>query len=192
MSFCNSNSIHKLIADCCTFLRLIVFGVIALSIFLIEPLQAAGEHDSATTEAVALAAKPSTVVLAPTSDYCTNIAKPAADARYALQLKTLEELQNKIDEKITQLEHLNQQKIAFELKQTEKTKTAQKAIVDIYSKMKPDVAAGQLELLDPETAVSILSQLNVRTAGTILNEMKSPVAAVLTAAMADAAKVAQP
>jgi flagellar motility protein MotE (MotC chaperone) len=192
MSFGSSNSNFRLVAGRCACIQLAVIGAIALVTLLAKPLQAAGEHDSSIEEVAAPGAKPSAVVLAPSSDYCTNIARPAADARYALQLKTLEELQKKIEEKITLLEHLNQQNIAFELRQTEKAKTAQKAIVDIYSKMKPDVAAGQLELLDPETAVSILSQLNVRNAGTILNEMKGPVAAVLTAAMADAAKVAQP
>jgi flagellar motility protein MotE (MotC chaperone) len=190
MSFGSLKSNHRLGAAHCAFHLLI--GTIALTTFLAEPLWAAEEHNLATSEGASADAKPSSVILAPASDYCLNIAKPAADARYAIQSKKLKDLQEKIEEKITLLEQLNQQNIAFELKQKEKEKTVQKAIVDIYSKMKPDIAAGQLELLDPETAVSILGQLNVRTASTILNEMKSPVAAVLTAAMADAAKAPQP
>lgn len=135
---------------------------------------------------------PDAIVIAPTQDYCMNIAKPAADARFELQTKTLLELQKKIDDKIVLLTELDQRNKNFETSQKEKAKVAQKGVIDIYSKMKPDVAAVQLELIDPDIAVAILSQLNVRVASAILNEMKSPNAAILTAAMADHAKVAQP
>jgi flagellar motility protein MotE (MotC chaperone) len=188
MSFCSIKFGNFFVAANYLFHRLFLIAAITFSS---QSLLAAEEHGSASKEG-APAAPPSTVILAPSTDYCVNIAKAATETRYAIQTKTLEELEKKIEQKIALLEELNQQNMAFEARQKERIKIAQKAVVDIYSKMKPDVAAGQLELLDPETATSILGQLNVRAASTILNEMKSPVAAVLTAAMADAAKAAQP
>jgi flagellar motility protein MotE (MotC chaperone) len=136
--------------------------------------------------------KPQNIILAPTNDYCESIKKPAEEARYALQLKTLEDLQRKIDEKISLLEERHQKNQAFEKQQKEKMRAAQQVVVDIYSKMKPDIAAGQLELLDPEIAVAILDQLKVRVSSSILNEMKGPSAAIITAMMANETKVQQP
>ena len=167
--------------------------VIWVGIFLLlktNPIWAT-EQQISNADAVAKV-KTTNAFIAPVSDYCANIIRPAADARYALQTKTLEDLQGKIAEQLSLIEELHQRNLDFEAQQQARIKTTQKAVVDIYSKMKPDIAAGQLELLDPETAVAILRQLNVRVASTILNEMKSPAAALLTAAMSDAAKNVQP
>jgi flagellar motility protein MotE (MotC chaperone) len=136
--------------------------------------------------------KPAAIILAPPSDYCQNILKPAQEARYAFQLKTLEDLQMEIEAKLVLLDQKRLKNIAFESQKKEKMKVAQRQVVDIYSKMKPDIAAGQLELLDPETAVSILDQLKVKVSSSILNEMKGQSAAVITGLMAGAAKVQQP
>jgi flagellar motility protein MotE (MotC chaperone) len=153
--------------------------------------QASGEGHS-SEPAAAEPTKVESVSLAPPADYCANIKMPAQEARFAYQLKTLEDLQKKIDEKISILDEKHKEILALEEQQKEKMKSAQKMVVDIYSKMKPDVAAGQLELLDPEIAVGILDQLKVRASSSILNEMKGPSAAVITALMASNAKVAQP
>jgi flagellar motility protein MotE (MotC chaperone) len=146
----------------------------------------------ASEEKVEKVEKPESVVLAPVTDYCESIKNPATEARYALQFKKLEDLQKKIDEKIALLDEKYQKNVAFENQQKEKMKAAQKVVVDIYSNMKPDIAAGQLELLDPEIAVAILDQLKVRVASSILNEMKGPSAAIITSMMAIEAKVQKP
>ncbi len=123
--------------------------------------------------------------LMPKDDYCANIADLAADARYMLQRKTLEELEKKIDQKIVLLEAKRAESEAFLKKRNDAIKETRQDLVDIFSKMKPDVAAAQFEILDVETSASILKQLNARAAGTILNEMKAPVAAAITVKMAE-------
>lgn len=124
-------------------------------------------------------------VLMPKDDYCANIADLAADARYMLQMKTLEDLEKKIDQKIVLLEAKRAESEAFLKKRDDAIKETRQDLVDIFSKMKPDVAAAQFEILDVETSASILKQLNARAAGTILNEMKAPVAAAITVKMAE-------
>ncbi len=124
----------------------------------------------------------------PRDDYCANIANLASDTRYALQMKTLEDLQTEIDKKIAILEAKRAENEAFLKKKNETTMVAQKGLVDIYAKMKPDVAAAQFELLDIGTSVSILRQLNAGKASAILNEMKPPVAAAIALAMARSSK----
>ena len=136
------------------------------------------------------ASKKATV--APRSDYCANIARPAVEARYAFQKKTLDDLQNKIKLEIKSLEEKQQFILAFEEKQKKQEIIAQKLVVDIFAKMKPDVAAKQLEKVDVQTSVSILSQLNVRVASTILNEMQTDTAASIATAMAEAQPPAVP
>ena len=124
-------------------------------------------------------------VIAPRSDYCANIAHPAAEARFAFQKKTLETLQGEIDQTLIVLEEKRQFILNFEEKQRKQEIIAQKMVVDIFAKMKPDIAARQLEKVDFQTSVSILSQLNVRVASTILNEMQTDTAAAIASAMAE-------
>jgi flagellar motility protein MotE (MotC chaperone) len=121
----------------------------------------------------------------PPDDYCANISNLAADARYALQKKTLEDLQKQIDQKLTLLEATRAENQAFLKMKDDAAKDSQKGLVDIFAKMKPDVAAAQFEILDVATSASILKQLNARVASTILNEMKAPIAAAITIKMAE-------
>lgn len=142
----------------------------------------ASEQKVASPAAAKAAAVPAMHL--PKDDYCANIADLAADARYALQMKTLEDLQAKIDQKIVLLEAKRAESEAFLKKRNDAIKETRQDLVEIFSKMKPDVAAAQFEILDVETSASILKQLNARVAGTILNEMKAPIAAAITVKMA--------
>lgn len=143
-----------------------------------------GSEAHITTPEEPKAAIPAAVQM-PVDDYCANISNLAADARYVLQKKTLEDLQKKIDERITLLEAKRAQSEELLKKRDEAVKETQKGLVDIFSKMKPDVAAAQFEILDVATSASILKKLNARVASTILNEMKAPVAAAITIKMAE-------
>jgi flagellar motility protein MotE (MotC chaperone) len=158
--------------------------VLAGSLILALPDISFGSEAESTTPEVPKAAAPAAVQM-PADDYCANISDLAADARYVLQKKTLEDLQRKIDEKITLLEAKRAQSEEFLKKRDEAVQQTQKGLVDIFSKMKPDVAAAQFEILDVATSASILKQLNARVASTILNEMKAPVAAAITVKMAE-------
>ncbi len=117
-------------------------------------------------------------------DYCANISDKARDARYQLQSGTLAELQKQLEAQTAKLEEKRQAVEALLKKRDEEVNLARKELVDIYAKVKPDVAAIQLALLPPETAASVLRQLNPRGASTIINEMKPEVAATIAALLA--------
>ena len=159
------------------------FAVTACLVLMLPGESHASETNATAPEAPKAAVAPA--VLMPKDDYCANIADLAADARYMLQMKTLEELEKKIDQKIVLLEAKRAESEAFLKKRNDAIKETRQDLVDIFSKMKPDVAAAQFEILDVETSASILKQLNARVAGTILNEMKAPVAAAITVKMAE-------
>lgn len=154
-------------------------------IFVLPDISHASEARSESPESPK--ATVASVVLMPRDDYCANIADLATDARHVLQMKTLEDLQMKIDQKIVSLEAKRAELEEFLKKRDEAVRETQKGLVDIFSKMKPDVAAAQFEILDVDTSASILKQLNARVASTILNEMKAPIAAAITVKMAEPA-----
>jgi flagellar motility protein MotE (MotC chaperone) len=156
--------------------------VIACLTLVLPDISYASEAKVVEPAAPKVAAVPEVVM--PKDDYCANIADLAADARHMLQMKTLEELEKKIDQKIVLLEAKRAESEAFLKKRDDAIKETRQDLVDIFSKMKPDVAAAQFEILDVATSASILKQLNARVAGTILNEMKAPIAAAITVKMA--------
>jgi flagellar motility protein MotE (MotC chaperone) len=156
--------------------------VSVLVLFGLSDFGLASETESPTVD-VPAAVVPAPPPL-PRDDYCANVANLAADTRHALQMKTLEDLQKQIDEKITVLEKKRAENEALVKEREDAVKTTEKGVVDIFAKMKPDVAAAQFEILDVDTSASILKQLNARTASTILNEMKPPIAAAITIKMA--------
>jgi flagellar motility protein MotE (MotC chaperone) len=163
--------------------NLVRWGLTACLMLILPAVSHASEAKVAAPAAPKIAAV--LAVLTPKDDYCANIADLAADARYMLQMKTLEELEKKIDQKIALLEAKRAESEAFLKKRSDAIKETRQDLVDIFSKMKPDVAAAQFEILDVETSASILKQLNARVAGTILNEMKVPLAAAITVKMAE-------
>jgi flagellar motility protein MotE (MotC chaperone) len=164
-----------------------LFGVLALAM----PTGARASETKGEAHETAKASAPPAITL-PKDDYCANIADLAADARIVLQTKTLEDLQRQIDQKIALLEAKRAESEEFLKKRDEANKGMQKGLLDIFSKMKPDVAAAQLEILDVATAAAILKQLNSRVAGTILNEMKAPIAAAITVTMTESMDAARP
>ncbi len=118
------------------------------------------------------------------SQYCLNIKDEAQEKRYALKTKELHALKKEIERRISVLE---EKRLALELWQGKRdsfVKKANKALVEIYSKMKPDAAAARLEILDVALAASIVLKLSSRKAGVILNEMKVKNAANVTQVIA--------
>jgi flagellar motility protein MotE (MotC chaperone) len=166
--------------------------ILAFAVLLASTLPASGNaaQSGAAHEAPVAAISSSAAHVPPPmppDNYCGNIASFANDARYALQKKTLEELQQQIDQKLAELEATRAENEAFLKKRAEEDKATQKGVADIFAKMKPDVAAAQFEILDVDTSAAILKQLNARAASTILNEMKASVAAAITIKMAEPA-----
>jgi flagellar motility protein MotE (MotC chaperone) len=123
-------------------------------------------------------------------DYCTNIANPAADARFAWQKKTLTDMEQEITKRIALLEEKTAEYQKWLARRDEFSKKANETVLRIYARMRPDAAAVQLAALDEETAASVLTKLDPRAASLILNEMESAQAVRLTATISGAAKVA--
>ncbi|MGE3067440.1 MAG: MotE family protein [Hyphomicrobiaceae bacterium] len=121
--------------------------------------------------------------------YCVNITDAAADARFAWQTKTLAEIEQEIDKRITRLEEKTKEYKEWLARRDEYAKKAQQLLVGIFGRMQPDAAAIRLAEMDEETAASILSKLDVKISSGILGEMEPTKAAALTTTMAGAAKV---
>jgi len=122
-------------------------------------------------------------------DYCTNIANPAADARFAWQKKMLADMEQEIVKRIAVLEEKTAEYQKWLVRRDEFSKKANETVLRIYARMRPDAAAVQLAALDEETAASVLTKLEPRAASLILNEMESAQAVRLTATISGAGKV---
>ena len=134
------------------------------------------------------AAAPPVPVAAPADDnateYCRNIANPAADARYARQVDALNALAKALDERIATLEKKKTDYEEWVKRREDFMAKADDAVVAIYSQMRPDAASLQIAAMDEDAAAAILAKLSPRIASAILNEMDATIAAHLTNVMA--------
>jgi flagellar motility protein MotE (MotC chaperone) len=119
-------------------------------------------------------------------EFCTNIADAARDQRYLLQKQELETLQKDVDERIRMLETRRAEYQDWLERRNAFLKSAEAGLVEIYRKMKPDAAAGQLAEIDPEIASAIVMKLPPRQSSVILGEMPAEKAALLTRIIAKA------
>lgn len=103
--------------------------------------------------------------------YCTNINDKAADARYSMQTRELQQLRADVDSRIQELEAKRQEYEVWLKRRDEFIDKAQDSLVGIISKMRPDAAAAQMALLGDEAAAALLLKLNPRVSSVILNEM---------------------
>ena len=131
----------------------------------------------------------STTKLQRPDDYCTSIATPAADARFAWQKKVLADLDQDIAKRIALLEEKIAEYKTWLARRDEFSQKANETLLRIYTRMKPDAAAAQLAELDEETAAAVLTKLEPRVASLILNEVPAAKAARLTAVISGAAKI---
>ena len=116
--------------------------------------------------------------------FCANIADPARDQRYQLQKEELSKLQSQVDDRIAILEKRKTDYQEWLNKRNAFMKQAEAGLVDIYKKMKPDAAAGQMNLLDPNLVAAIIAKLKPAQSALILAEMDPKKAAMITAIMA--------
>ncbi len=140
-----------------------------------------GEPDQASTDQEPAAGSPA-------SRYCSNIADAAIDARITWQRQNLAEVEKQVQQKTAELEAKTAEYQRWLARRDEFAEKAKKAVVDIYTKMKPDAAALQLAALDEETAAALIIKLDPRTASAVMNEMDPAQAARLTAIISGAAK----
>ena len=132
-------------------------------------------------------APPPAAAPAPVTDaqrFCQNVAAAAADARFALQTRKLNELQDGIAKRVAALEAKEAEVKAVLDAHEEAKKRAEASLVAIYAKMRPDAAAGQIAALDDAIAAAVLGGLNARQASAILNEIPSDRAVKLVGTIA--------
>ncbi len=127
---------------------------------------------------------PGTVPEANALQYCSNLGDAAADTRFALQARALDEMRGKLEEQIAALEAKRSEYEAWLKRREEFAAQAEASVIAIYAQMRPDAAALQVAVMDPGAAAAILAKLPPRTASAILNEMEPVVAAQLTATIA--------
>ena len=123
------------------------------------------------------------------SQYCMNIADAAIDARIAWQRQNLAELEKEVQKRTAELEGRTAEFQRWLQRRNDFAEKAKKTVVDIYTKMKPDAAALQLQSLDEETAAAVIIKLDPRSASAVMNEMDPIQAARLTAIISGAAKL---
>jgi flagellar motility protein MotE (MotC chaperone) len=111
--------------------------------------------------------------------YCANIADPALDARNALQLAKVKEAEDQLTARIAELEAKRKEVETWLASRKEFIDSTSETMIQIYSGMKPDAAAGQLAGMERPAAASLLARLKSRQASAILAEMPAPVAAEL-------------
>ena len=128
----------------------------------------------------------------PSQQYCVNIADQAADARFAWQAKTINELEKEIDKRLAELEAKRAEYQEWSNRREEVLARASDHVVAIYAKMRADAAALQIAVLDDELASTVLAKLTASKASAILNEMEPGRAAQLAKAMAASARGADP
>ncbi|MBB3017293.1 flagellar motility protein MotE (MotC chaperone) [Microvirga lupini] len=122
------------------------------------------------------------------SQYCTNIADAASDARFALQKQALADMEKEIEGRIKVLEAKRAEYEEWLKRRKEVLEKADETVVMIYSRMRPDAAALQLMNMDEEIAAAVIAKLNPRAASAVLNEMEPARAAQLANVITDAPK----
>ncbi len=118
------------------------------------------------------------------SQFCENIKDTAREQRYALKTRELNELRAAIEKRIEVMEAKRAEFETWMKRRETFINMADDSLVEIYAKMRPDAAAGRLEILGETLAAAILLKLPARQAGVILNEMKAEKAAQITQVIA--------
>lgn len=124
--------------------------------------------------------------------YCRNIRQLASDARMLWQVEAINKMEKELESKIVLLEQKIQEHKEWLQKRNAFARKANKDLVNIYAKMRPDAAAVQLSLIDDAIAAAILTKLKPRAASSILNEMKPARAARLSGTIAASAQTQSP
>ena len=120
--------------------------------------------------------------------YCTNVRDIASEARFLWQHKQLQELGDKIDKKIAELEERTKEYKKWYDLRNKFSNLAREKLVKVYSQMRPDAAAEQLATMPETMAAAIVFKLESRKASIILNEMDTQKAARISIIIADSAR----
>ncbi|CBI76149.1 conserved protein of unknown function [Bartonella clarridgeiae 73] len=121
--------------------------------------------------------------------FCSNIGSQAADARFQLQHRQLQELRDQIGERIKILEEKQNEYKVWLDKRNEFLSMAENSLVEIIKKMRPAAAAAQLALMNDLVAASLVLKLSPKVSSAIMNELPPEKSAELTQILVSAQQV---
>jgi len=128
--------------------------------------------------------KPSREDVRSESAFCEGIKDKARERRYAIKAQELNDMKAAIEERMIALEMKRAEVEKWQKMRQAFVEKAETNLIEIYSKMRPDAAAGRLEMLSQVLAASILMKMPPRKASVILNEIKAEKAAEITQVIA--------
>ncbi|WP_276952819.1 MotE family protein [Bartonella clarridgeiae] len=121
--------------------------------------------------------------------FCSNIGSQAADARFQLQRRQLQELRDQIGERVKILEEKQNEYKVWLDKRNEFLSMAENSLVEIITKMRPDAAAAQLALMNDLVAASLVLKLSPKVSSAIMNELPPEKSAELTQILVSAQQI---
>ncbi len=170
-----------------------VVSVFVLALFFAAPVMASedskGDKDRQAADSLPL--PPVTPQqLSPAEQYCSSVVDATAAAQIAQQTSNLEKASKELAGRVAILDAKTTELKSWVKKREEFTAKATTALLDIYSKMKPDAAAHQLTEMNELTAAAITAKLSPKVSSLILAEMDTAKASRLMAIIAGASEVA--
>jgi len=151
---------------------------------------AASKADEKDPEA-ALPLPPTTqVTLTPAEQYCSNVLDAANAAQLARQTSAIQKAEKELDARVALLASKSEELKGWIKLREDFTKKATDQLIQIYGKMKPEAAAGQLAVMDEMVAAAIMSKLQPKISSLIMAEMQPPKAARLSAVIAGSGEIA--
>lgn len=170
-----------------------VVSVFVLALFFAAPVMASedskGDKDRQAADLLPL--PPVTPQqLSPAEQYCSSVVDATAAAQIAQQTSNLEKASKELAGRVAILDAKTTELKSWVKKREEFTAKATTALLDIYSKMKPDAAAHQLTEMNELTAAAITAKLSPKVSSLILAEMDTAKASRLMAIIAGASEVA--
>lgn len=127
--------------------------------------------------------------LSPAEQYCSSVLDAAAAAQIAQQTTNLEKASKELAGRVAILDAKTAELKSWVHKREEFTAKATTALLEIYSKMKPDAAAHQLTEMNEITAAAITAKLSPKVSSLILAEMETTKASRLMAIIAGASEI---
>jgi flagellar motility protein MotE (MotC chaperone) len=144
------------------------------------------KKDAASAVEPAIPPSSSLSSLSPAENYCAKVSEVAAQSQFAQQRKALAKAQEQVDARIKMLAEKSEELRVWIKKREDFLKTATEGLLQIYGKMKPELAAPQLLAMSQPAAAAILAKLPPKTAGAILAEMDATRAARLSSILTGA------
>ncbi|MEM7069142.1 MAG: hypothetical protein AAF478_09680 [Pseudomonadota bacterium] len=112
--------------------------------------------------------------------YCLNVTDQALEARNAVLMRQLKEVEAQVDKKLDILAAQIEVLEMWTKKREAFLSNANESLVKIFQSMRPDAAAQQLTEMGAGTASSIIAKLEPKNSSAILAEMKPDDAAKIS------------